>query len=463
MALPNLQIPPMECPATLLPTPANLSNMFGGLATFPEKLKALAITTAKNEAADYIEMAESLQDTVDTVRKFFGPYDPKWEKISIPEKEWEIMIQRLIEEYPMYIQAQIMSLISSFVSFTMPLLGIQIDVLKLVTDRSYLNELGIEIAGNGADIKAQIAALSSDLSPEARQDAIDKLKNDKIDTLFKLLPDEYKLFAGEYGLENQELKVKQIMDYIKNEATKFMNGQLFSGFGGLIEVFQGIWDAFDLPSLPVPLDLDIKGMIDAAIVDGKDDAAKLAALKEIKIAGFDVMALLGGEFTDNVESLEFQIARIQTKLKEFKENYQLFLLKEWMSKVTAFFNAIGLGALTQYATLDFCTFMVLMGVPTTIDLSSFEEITTVATAYDSGLPSLSASDNALEISVPGGSPIVFPIVFSEDGDPIIENDFKQITLLDSLGIPLRDINDVILTTANINFTADQINTKLGSI
>ena len=86
MALPALQVPPMECPAVLLPTPANLSNMFGGLATFPAKLIALAKTTAQNEAEQYIKQAEDLQDTVDTVRKFFSPYDPKWEKLSIPEK-----------------------------------------------------------------------------------------------------------------------------------------------------------------------------------------------------------------------------------------------------------------------------------------------------------------------------------------------------------------------------------------
>ena len=411
MALPNLQIPPMECPATLLPTPVNLSNMFGGLATFPEKLKALAITTAKNEAAEYIEMAESLQDTVDTVRKFFGPYDPKWEKLSIPEKEWEIMIQRLIEEYPMYIQTEILSLINTLfpISFTMPLLGIQIDVLKLVTDRSYLNELGIEIAGNGADIKAQIAALSSDLSPEARQDAIDKLKNDKIDTLFKLLPDEYKLFAGEYGLENQELKVKQIMDYIKNEATKFMNGQLFSGFGGLIGAFQEIWDALGLPALPVPLEgpdvgAMIKGIVDAkkaefaasieALGDNplqvdKDELLRtmnegiVSELNDISLFGFKVSALLGGEFTDTTESIEFTVARITAKLKEFRENWQLFLIKTWMGKVTTFFDAVGLSELTQYVTLNFCTFMGLIGIPTSIDLSSFSNITQIANEVES--------------------------------------------------------------------------------
>jgi hypothetical protein len=379
MALPNLQIPPMECPATLLPTPANLSNMFGGLATFPEKLKALAITTAKNEAADYIEMAESLQDTVDTVRKFFGPYDPKWEKISIPEKEWEIIIQRLIEEYPMYIQAQIMSLISSFVSFNLPLLGLQIDVVKLATDRSYLTEL------------------------------LTNIKDDELDRLYALLPSEYKLFNGEYGLENLELKKKQIVDYIKNEATKFMNGQLFSGFGGLIGAFQEIWDALGLPALPVPLEGPdvgdmIKGIVDAkkaefaasieALGDNplqvdKDELLRtmnegiVSELNDISLFGFKVSALLGGEFTDTTESIEFTVARITAKLKEFRENWQLFLIKTWMGKVTTFFDAVGLSELTQYVTLNFCTFMGLIGIPTSIDLSSFSNITQIANEVES--------------------------------------------------------------------------------
>jgi hypothetical protein len=68
-----------------------------------------------------------------------------------------------------------------------------------------------------------------------------------------------------------------------------------------------------------------------------------------------------------------------------------------MQKVTAFFDAIGLGALTQFATLDFCTFMGLMGIPTTIDLSSFSNIKEVATALNPDLKildTLNAADNA---------------------------------------------------------------------
>ena len=350
MSLPALQIDTPECPAVLLPTPGNLSNAFGKLATFPGKLTALAATTAKEEAEIYLNQAKELQSTIDGLRTAFAPYDPKFEKLSIPEKEWQIMIQRLVEEYPMYIQAQIMSLITTLfpISFNLPIMGLSIDVVKLVTDRTYLTTLVSNISG------------------------------DELNRLYALLPSEYKLFDGEYGLENLDLKKKQVVDYIKNESAKFMNGQLFTGFGGLISAFQDIWDALGLPALPVPLSLDVKSLVDTAIANAKDDAAKLAALKNISIAGFKVDALLGGDIVDDFESLEFQIARINSKLKEFAEGYQLFLIRQWMGKVTSFFSAIGLSTLTQYATLNFCTFLGLMNISTNIDLSSFNNISQVA-------------------------------------------------------------------------------------
>ena len=117
MSLPALQIDTPQCPAVLLPTPANLSNVFGKLATFPGKLTALAKTTAKEEAEEYLKQAQDLQNTIDSLRTAFAAYDPKFEKLSIPEKEWQIMIQRLIEEYPMYIQAQILELCKNIFPF----------------------------------------------------------------------------------------------------------------------------------------------------------------------------------------------------------------------------------------------------------------------------------------------------------------------------------------------------------
>ena len=57
MAAPALTLPALECPAVLLPTPGSLSNYFGGLAVYPHKLKVLAVTTAQDEAAEYIKIA----------------------------------------------------------------------------------------------------------------------------------------------------------------------------------------------------------------------------------------------------------------------------------------------------------------------------------------------------------------------------------------------------------------------
>ena len=352
MSLPNLEIPPLDCPAVLLPTPANLNNMFGNLAAFPGKLTTLAKTIAKEEAEQYIKQAEDLQNTLDGIRIAFLAYDPKFKKISIPEKEWEIMIQRLIEEYPTYIQAQILALCKNAfpIPLTFTLIGLEIDVIKIVTDRNYLTTL------------------------------LEGIDGDKIDELYALIPSEYKYFQGDYGLEVLELKKKQIVDFINNEVAKFMNGGLFDTFTGFItDVFKVIWEPLGLPDLPAPLDIDVKALIDNAIENAKDDAAKLAALKNIKIGPFKVEALLGGDFPNNFESLEFEIARISAKLKEFKEGYQLFLLRQWMGKVTSFFSAIGLSTLTQFATLDFCAFCGLVGIPkgADIDLSSFTNISQV--------------------------------------------------------------------------------------
>ena len=401
--LPKLTLPELECPAVLLPTPVNFANFFGGLATLPAKCIALAESMVDGPEKDkFLKQAVDIQKVLDELDVLFDAYDPKFKKISVPEKEWEIKVQRLIEEYPIFVQAQIMSLISSYVSFSVPILGIQIDVLSLCTDRSYLSNLANEISGFGPDVEAKIAALSSNLGADELQKEIDKLRNAKIDTLYALLPSEYKFFDGEFGLENQELKAKQLMDFIKNEATKFMNGQLFTGFGGLIGAFSEEFEGFtSLPSALTGPDVGslIRGIIDAEKAKFNEELAKLgdipdqltrdkllrdmhtnilSQLEDLEILGFKVGALFGGDFTDSLETLDFKIARISAKLKEFRENWQTYLIKKWMEKVTGFFDAIGLGALTKWITFTFCDFLKLIGIPTTLDLSAFDNITTVS-------------------------------------------------------------------------------------
>ena len=200
-ALPEISVPPFECVGELLPTPANMTNMFGTIATNAEKLALSTVEEWKDEG-------EKLKDVLDTFREFLVAYDPKWKRLEMPEKEWEIMIQRLMEEYPMYIQNTILQLVSKIIpiNFQLPLLGLQIDLIKLVSDRAYLDQLMADVQGYGADVQAQIDGLASDLSPEARQEAIDKLRGDKLDAIYQLLPSEYKMFAGEHKFETADFK-----------------------------------------------------------------------------------------------------------------------------------------------------------------------------------------------------------------------------------------------------------------
>ena len=193
-------------------------------------------------------------------------------------------------------------------------------------------------------------------------------------------------------------------------------GMLFDAFAGLISKFDVIWDALGLPALPIPLSLDVGAMI-AAIVDaekakftaeiealdageltGEDLAnAKIAAfdtmgdamtegLEGLSIAGFDVMSLIGGPIDDPVECLALKKKRICEEIGRFKDNWQFYLLRKWMETVTSFFDAIGLGALTQWIGCDFCTFLGLLGFPKSIDLSFSEHIKEVENKTVSALP-----------------------------------------------------------------------------
>ena len=81
-------VPPMECPDVMLPTPANLSNLFGDLVTLAERAALSEIDELKEEGQKLKDIIQKIRDTV------LSPYDPKFQKLEIPEKEYEIMITR---------------------------------------------------------------------------------------------------------------------------------------------------------------------------------------------------------------------------------------------------------------------------------------------------------------------------------------------------------------------------------
>ena len=309
MTTPSVTLPALECPDVLLPTPANLSNLFGGLATHAYRYEIDSL----KEKLEQIE-----EDILDI-------YNPKWEKIDIPEKKWDIMMTRLAAEYPMYVQQKILELIHTLfpIDFNVTILGISINIIEFLKDPSSIRN---------------------------------SLELEEIDSIYDLIPDEYKVWDK---FETPDFKKESVINYIRSEVAKKMNLLMHGGFTGLIDLFDEIWSALGLPSLPALETLDLEALI-------KDKTTE--ELESISIFGYSLNDLLGGEFDNNVDIDEYNKERLLKRAREFKEEWQTYLIKKWMEKVTSFFDAIGLGALTQWTTFTFCDFLTIVGFPTTIDL-----------------------------------------------------------------------------------------------
>ena len=325
MTTPSISLPALECPDVILPTPANLANLFKGLASHA-----------------YTYEIQELKDTLDKLKEdVLDIYDPKFEKIEIPELEWEIITTRLAAEYPMYVQQKILELIDGIIpiEFNVTILGITIDILAFLKNPS---------------------------------EVLDNIKLEEIDSIYDLIPEEYKVWDK---FETADFKKESVRNYLRSEVAKKMNLLLFGGFNDLIGKFDEIWSALGLPSIPVLEEIDLVALI-------KDKS--IEELEQIEIFGFKLTDLLGGEFKDKVEIPEFKKERLLKKAREFVEEWQTYLIKTWMEKVTAFFDAIGLGALTEWLTFTFCDFLSLIGFPKTIALP--DSITEVVNSVENTLP-----------------------------------------------------------------------------
>lgn len=128
------------------------------------------------------------------------------------------------------------------------------------------------------------------------------------------------------------------------------------------------------------------------------------------------MDLLGGEPNDFVESMEKKMDRFKTRLRDFGEEWPKFLILEWMEKVTAFFEAIGLSSLVQYITFTFCDFLKIIGLPTSLAIPAG---ITVSIAPLKNLPqaALDAAGEVIAAGQPGSNQfptIAKPVVEEED-------------------------------------------------
>ena len=382
-----ITVPPIECPKVILPTKADLVNVFSQLANLPAQLIA----------AGQEEVAKQIQDILDEVRSLLSIYDPKFDGLSIPEIEWEIMITRLVQDYPMYVQQKILELISKLVpiDFKIPVLGLSIDILKIFTAEG-IDDIKKQLSGMSDDMKAQIQALKDDASLSAADlqkelQKLAELRAEITDKFWAMLPESYKLFGGDFGLSSIELKVETIWSYIRSKLNGGMTGLLADGMKALIKLFKIPWDLLGLPDIPLPLpDLNVESILQA-IIDAwkkKKDATYaelIESLESVSLAGFTLIDLIGGKIEESIVSAERKIERLMEAARDFGANWPRYLLVKWMEIVTKFFETIGLGALVQWITFTFCDFLNILGFPKTIDLSFSEDIT-VGSSTEAVLP-----------------------------------------------------------------------------
>ena len=360
----------IPCNGTLLPTRADLANIFIQIAHIPSQLEVMAqqiLREAKDEAAEAVlrkiqpllDKAEEVRRILETIDKVLGNYPlsashPFYKNLKIPEDEWERKIAALTQEFHLYVQSKILELIASIipVSFEIPIpvLGISVDIVQLVGSAEYR------------------AGLKEDIV-------------NRVDYFASLLPNAYKTFEGKYGVESKKIKAQGVWAYLMSMLQKGAISLIHSLMGALIKKFKTIWDTLGLPPLPVLLDLGVEGIINAVIMSFEAELENaiaeekmkiyqkiVTALESVNILGFTLIDLVGGDIEDFVRSPEKKINRMVEAARDFGEQWPEYLLKLWMKKIMDFLNAIGLGAILQWLNFDFCKFLMLIGMPMSISI-----------------------------------------------------------------------------------------------
>ena len=398
----------LPCSDSTLPKKADFVNLFNQIAKIPtdlemqineyrtqieakvndaeKKLKGLSLEEIEKgidkeigklelQAIEEIESKiEELEDIMEGIADLLSPY---WKKGQIRdwEKEAEDAFDELIQEFHIFVPVKMMEMISKIipVEFTVNVLGIEIDVLKIFT--------------------------------EEEQNRIRQQIEDDIDKFYNMVDSEYQYYKGEFGLLCDEYKAKLTWQYIKSEIMDWVTNSLFKLFDKLIGKFKEIWDALGLPDLPVPLSFDVASWIREAVDAAKkkmdreiqriedqaeqlqEDIENFDAQKEIEKvkqqmvdeimdlsiplpSPFDISLkeIMGGDIDKTVISIEQEIDKLVTAARDWKTISMKELFNIWVKKIKKFLDAIGLGKLLDFLTLTFCDVLELLGVPTSFDI-----------------------------------------------------------------------------------------------
>ncbi len=394
-----------------LPTKADLINTFNEIASLPGKLEAKILEMKAEKEKEIAELTEKLKDpnlteeeikeiqaqikakenyienvlfgeikekideTIEDIEKFIEDLadilSPFWQKGSVRnwQKEARDAFTELLQEFHTYIPTKIAELVSKLVpfNFTINIMGLSIDILRLVASPSYKNELIDQIAGKNyltqiiskkkqlADLQEQQKSTPDDKELQEKIDTLkkeiedlEKKREEWVDKFFKMIPEELRQFDGEFGVIDVEAKAKLVWKYIKTEIKEWIQNAHVKAFEKLISIFKEIWDLLGLPKLPFSellsiMTLDIGALIEARIASIKakfqsSKAGKLVKIKQLnkqieelkeKLAAHDI------SMDDHIK-----LSEELDKLEEEKRLLEEDLLKEVNEFHTAVRDAI---------------------------------------------------------------------------------------------------------------------------
>lgn len=278
-----------------------------------KKEKFIQTAIVEGLEKEVAEIRETITDFVDTLEKALSPYWQKGQLNRDWQKEARDAFEELLAEFHTYIPTKIAELVSKLVpfQFNINVLGLQIDILRLVASPNYRKELQDQIAGKNfvtqiiakqkqlAELKEKQKNPDLTLDEHADlQDQIDKLqeeiddlykkREELVDKFFNMIPEEFRQFDGEFGVVDIEAKAKLAWKYIKTEIKEWIQNAHVKAFQKLIKIFEEIWDLLGLPNLPFGeliaiMNLDIGALIREKIQSLKDkfEQSKLGKLRKI--------------------------------------------------------------------------------------------------------------------------------------------------------------------------------------
>ena len=378
-----------------------------------EKFIQTAIVDGLQKQVDEID--QTITDFVEDLGDILSPYWQKSEQKRDWPQEARDAFTELLSEFHTYISTKVAELISKIVSisFTVNILGLQIDVLKLVASPNYRKELQDQIAGKSftlqivakrkrlAEVEKEIEEIIDNIDEEefaivptemtelgfedvviipgteaqrpAQADklkellaeerklkeeieALEKARSEHVDRFFSLIPEEFRQFDGEFGVLDEEAKAKLTWKYIKTEIKEYIQQGLVKVFQKLIDKFDEIWDALGLPSLPFSellaiINLDIGALIRAKIDSLKEKfkQTKLGKIKQINAVKKEIEEINKKLENENLSEEE------RTKLLEEleKKNAEKKALEDDLLKEVREFNETVLSLIEEIQIFGF--------------------------------------------------------------------------------------------------------------